>query len=196
MVAINPQGYLGATAAVDEFITDSTRSFIKPFVNVQTGLPMIKRLKFFRLILASALVSVLTLSSAAPGSPSVGQQGRCRSGQLHLVVDTQGENTTAWISVGVRMTGPSCSSSGVVKLTIALSGKRAEIRGNPLSRRIQGVFNHRQTTVVRADWSNWCRSREGVRLRVSFGDLITVEPFSVLPVCLSPKSPSRLSLIK
>lgn len=149
-----------------------------------------------RLLAASALIGLLALPQLTSRSLAGGQQAQCRSGQLHLVIETQGENTTAWMNVGVRNTGARCSAASVARLTITQSGKRAAVRGNPLVRHIQRVFKQGRTTLIRADWSNWCGSRQHLGLRASFGELFAGEPFAVLPVCLSSKGHSRLVLIK
>ncbi len=146
------------------------------------------------LLLATALLVVF----ASVGQTFAASAGvmACKSSQLQVIVQTQGENTTARIDTVVRNTGQRCSVAALAKLTITRHGSRAVISGNPLSHRFSGVLRHGRTTVTRADWMNWCGGRLGLRVRALFAMHTTRASFHVIPLCLQPTEKSRLVLIK
>lgn len=122
----------------------------------------------------------------------------CKSAQLGVSVQTQGENTTAWIGVTVQNHGRACvltRAVGRVSLLVEQSGRPANVGGNPLTLFAMGRLQHGGTRLLIADWGNWCGSRRAIRLAVSLGGSTTRAPFSTLPVCLQPRQRSRLSVV-
>jgi hypothetical protein len=120
----------------------------------------------------------------------------CASSQLAVSVQTQGENTTAWIGVTVQNRGGACtltSKVGRVTLLVAVGGRPARVRGNPLTLIVTGRLLHAGTRMLIADWMNWCGSRRAVRLAVSLDGSTKQAHFSTLPVC---PQPSRLFAVR
>lgn len=112
-----------------------------------------------------------------------------------MSVNTQGENTTAWIGVTVRNEGAACvlpKGSAGIRLVIELGGRRAAVAGNPLTLSLSGGLMPEGTRLLIGDWRNWCGSRRGVSLLASFSGSVIRSHFSVLPVCLNRGSVSRL----
>jgi hypothetical protein len=123
----------------------------------------------------------------------------CASSQLAVSVQTQGENTTAWIGVTVQNRGGVCTLTkevGRVTLLVEVGARAAAVRGNPLALAATGRLLHGGTRLLIADWMNWCGSRRAVRLAVSLGGSTTRAHFSTLPVCLQPAQPSRLFAVR
>ena len=142
-----------------------------------------------------ALVSLLErlLQPAATSAPHP-----CASSQLAVSVQTQGENTTAWIGVTVQNHGRACvlaRAVGRVSLSVEQNGRPANVGGNPLTLFASGRVQHGGTRLLIADWGNWCGSRRAIRLAVTLGRSTTRARFSTLPVCLQPRQPSQLSAV-
>jgi hypothetical protein len=122
----------------------------------------------------------------------------CASSQLAVSVQTQGENTTAWIGVTVQNRGIACALTkdvGRVSLLVEQEGRPANVGGNPLTLFASGRLQHGGTRLLIADWGNWCGSRRAIRLAVTLGGSTTRARFSTLPVCLQPRQRSRLSAV-
>jgi hypothetical protein len=123
----------------------------------------------------------------------------CTSSQLALSVQTQGENTAAWIGVTVQNRGRACTITSVVgrvRLLIEVSGGRAEVAGNPLTLLASGRLAHGGTDLLIADWSNWCGPRRAIRLAIILARATTRARFSVLPVCLQRAQRSRFVAVR
>jgi hypothetical protein len=143
----------------------------------------------------AALVSLLErlLQPAVTRTPHP-----CASSQLAVSVQTQGENTTAWIGVTVQNRGRACvlaRAVGRVSLLVERDGRPANVKGNPLTLFASGRFQHGGTRLLIADWGNWCGSRWAIRLAVTLAGSTTRARFSTLPVCLQPRQRSRLSAV-
>jgi len=143
----------------------------------------------------AALVRLLErlLQPAATSAPHP-----CASSQLAVSVQTQGENTTAWIGVTVQNHGRACvlaRAVGRVSLLVEQDGRPVNVGGNPVTLFASGRFQHGGTRLLIADWGNWCGSRRAIRLAVTLGGSTTRARFSTLPVCLQPRQRSRLSAV-
>ena len=135
---------------------------------------------------------VLVIAVATPAVSRSGGVGGCRSEQLRLSVNAQGENTTAWIGVSIRNRGRSCSLGGVVTFDILGAGRLLRIAGDPLRVRTSGLLGADGTRHIRSDWSNWCGNRSGLTLRVQYAARTVASVFTYMPVCLNAAQPSRL----
>ena len=149
-----------------------------------------------RLLAVIALLGLLAVSHPAPFAVADGGVSPCRSDQLRLTIQTQGENTTARIDATIRNLARRCTITAVVRLTITRYGKRAAVSGNPLSHRFQGVLRNGRAIVMRADWMNWCGGRQGLRVHATLDGKFARAAFHTLPLCLQPTDSSRLLLIK
>jgi hypothetical protein len=122
----------------------------------------------------------------------------CTRSQLAVSVQTQGENTTAWIGVTVQNRGRACVLARIVggfSVVVERDGRPANVKGNPLTLFASGRFQHGGTRLLIADWGNWCGSRRAIRLAVTLAGSTTRVRFSTLPVCLQPRQRSRLSAV-
>ena len=144
---------------------------------------------------ALTAAAALVAATAAHGSEAVAP---CALDALRLAVETQGESTTARIGISLRSSAArSCRLSAPVTVTILHAGRWAPVRGNPLRRLVSGVLARGfEKEVLAADWQNWCAGQSGVRLVVSYGTLMNVQPLPVLPACLDRHRPSSLALIR
>jgi hypothetical protein len=135
----------------------------------------------------------------AVATPAVSWSGRvagCRSEQLRLSVESQGENMTALIGVSIRNRGRSCRLDGDLTFRILRVGRLLRVAGNPLHVRTLGLLGTHGTRFVPADWSNWCGNRSGLTLRVAYPARTVTLAFTYLPVCLNAAQPSRLVSIR
>ena len=142
-------------------------------------------------VLCICCVLAVLLADAAAASPS-----RCMSKQVTFHVLAQGENQTAAIDFLATNRGSTCRLTGEASLTIVQSGRRfSGVRGNPIRARIDVVIRPGQTSIVIANWANWCGSRTNLRIRGAVGKRVTTARLLSLPVCLYPKHPSRLAKV-
>jgi hypothetical protein len=150
-----------------------------------------------RLCLVAALAALIAGAAGAVASAGGDRSptASCRWDRLRWSIETQGENTTTWIGVELRNSGPACALSGAATLTIEQLGHPARVVGNPLRLPLHGLIGPGRERLLRADWDNWCGSRRGLSLRVRYGRVGVLSRFSHLPVCLSRSGPSRLRVI-
>jgi hypothetical protein len=142
-----------------------------------------------RTTLAGALAITAALVWSGGSRSAV---ARCGDSQLVPHVQTQGENTTAWIGLLVRNRGASCLLHGQASINLWRGQHLALVRGNPLTINVRGQLPRARTWLVVADWSNWCGTRNSIRLTVRYRLARIHSTFSTLPVCLQARSPSRL----
>jgi hypothetical protein len=138
---------------------------------------------------------LLLIAAATPAVSRSGGVAGCRGEQLRLSVQSQGENTTAWIGVSIRNRGRRCRLDGVMTFKLLGAGRLLRIAGNPLRVRTSGLLGADGTRLVRADWSNWCGNRSGLTLRVQYAARTVTFAFAYFPVCLNAVQPSRLVAI-
>jgi hypothetical protein len=145
-----------------------------------------------RLLLFGVLALTVAANAGAAGrSPSA----RCKPSQLTVSVRTQGVATTAWMGLTVRNPGATCSLDRSAVFTIEQAGRRAVVKGNPLTIPVRGLLGRGHTRLVKAGWSNWCHARRQLKLVVRFAGLTRRTTFDVLPVCIDRRRPSRLAPI-
>jgi hypothetical protein len=146
-----------------------------------------------RLALLCICCVVVVLTAVAAGSPTV---SACTSRQVSLHVSAQGENETAAIDFLVTDDRSACRLNGEASLAVVQSGRLiSAVRGNPLRQAIDAVIQAGQSSLLIANWENWCGSRTDLRLRATIGSRVTTGRFLNLPVCLYPKKPSRLTKV-
>jgi hypothetical protein len=121
----------------------------------------------------------------------------CALSKLRVSLETQGENTTAWIGVSLHNRGPACTLTRVdrVFLEIEVRGRRAHVAGNPLTLGARGRVGKGDTRLLISDWSNWCGSRRAIVVVARVGAATDRAGFSVLPACLQADRSSRLVAI-
>jgi hypothetical protein len=135
---------------------------------------------------------LLLIAAATPAVSRSGGAAGCGSEQLRLSVQSQGENTTAWIGVSIRNRGRGRNLDGVMTFKILGAGRLLRIAGDPLRVRTSGLLGAHGTRLIRADWSNWCGNRSGQTLRVKYAARTVTFAFTYSPVCLNADQPSRL----
>jgi hypothetical protein len=144
-------------------------------------------------VLFALAVAIGLVASNVAAHPSA---SACRRAAIHLASPTQGENTTVRVDLEVRNAGPRCHLGGTAALTVMRAAVPASVRGNPLRRTINRWLAQGVTTLVRADWTNWCGTRSDIRLRVRLNSLVLTRPLQKLPLCLQASARSRLLAIK
>jgi hypothetical protein len=142
------------------------------------------------------LFGALALAAAAnAGAADRSSSARCEPSQLTVSVRTQGVATTAWIGLTVRNPGATCSLGGSAVFTVEQAGRRAAVKGNPLTIAVQGLLGRGHTRLVKAGWSNWCHLRRQSKLVVRYAGLTRRTTFDALPACIDRRRPSRLAPI-
>lgn len=99
-----------------------------------------------RLLIVGA--SLLLIAAATPAVSQSGGVAGCRSEQLRLSVQSQGENTTTWIGVSIRNHGRSCKLDGVMTFKLLGTGRLLRIAGNPLRVRAAGLLGAQRMRLV------------------------------------------------
>jgi len=122
---------------------------------------------------------------------------RCGSGAFRPTLQTQGTATQAVVFLTLtNRSGSACTASGKAVFEVEQNGRRARVRNNPLSFSvsIRLLAGQRKLVPRNVWWANWCGSSHNIGITVHFAGNTVHSPFSVLPACLSPNSPSRLIL--
>jgi hypothetical protein len=143
--------------------------------------------------LVAALVGCGAGSQASSGGS--GNTPKCATSSLRLSLQTQGGATKSVVFLALANKGESaCLASGKAVFTVEQNGRPARVRNNPLGVPVHSRLPGKQKEIAFNDvwWSNWCGSRRDLDVAVRFDGSIARSPFSVLPVCLDRKSPSRL----
>ena len=163
---------------------------------IQRGMRDRRRILLFSGAVAT-LVALLAGCGAGPranpGTPT--RVSQCAAHTLRLSLQTQGTATQSVVFLALTNTSQSvCRASGKAEFTIEQNGQPAKIRDNPLSLPVHSRLLAGQKKTVFNDvwWRNWCGSRRKIDLAIRFEGSVARSPFSVLPVCLDRKSPSRL----
>lgn len=146
-------------------------------------------------VLFAFAVAIGLAASNVAADPSAGGLA-CRRAAIRLASPTQGENTTVRVDFEVRNAGTRCHLDGTAALTVMRAAVAASVRGNPFRRTINRWLAHGVTTLVRADWTNWCGTRSEIRLRARLNSLVLTRPLRKLPLCLQATAASRLLAIK
>lgn len=154
-----------------------------------------------RSLLASVAVVILAAALVGCGADSHANSGtsapapKCTADTLRLSLQTQGTATQSVTFLALTNNSRStCLASGKAVFTVEQNGRLATVRNNPLSMPVRIRLLPKQSKTIFHDvwWNNWCRSRRKIDLAVRFNGSVARSPFSVLPVCLDRKSPSRL----
>jgi hypothetical protein len=143
-----------------------------------------------RFLAITGCALLVVCASATASNTRVVQQ--CSQSKLRMTVQSQGESSTAWIGVIIRNRQARCSLAGVMTIKIVRDGRLVKAAGNPLRVHVSGFLSARGSYFVRADWSNWCGKRSGLRLLVAYAGRASGLRFAYSPRCINRQSPSRL----
>jgi hypothetical protein len=155
-------------------------------------------------LIGAAVIAAGVLAAGSAAHATARRDGglaRCGVGQLRFKVETQGENTTAWIGVRISDRGGPCRLSGSLTLAIYTGLHLALVKRNPITVNVSGSLggSARSSALARSDlvvfnWSNWCGSAHPPpRIVARYKSAAVRSGLNTLPVCIDSAGRSTLT---
>ena len=114
-----------------------------------------------------------------------------------LVESPEGTATQAVVFVAIRNSGVACDLKAKISFgVLGIQHRFVAVSDNPLNYHVSQDLKRGKTALFDVWWSNWCGSRRpaAYTARVVLGHHSASVRYTVLPVCLSRTSRSRLTL--